>query len=565
MAGIDGYDWSGFGGNPAPGDPDGIRVIASRLRDLSAAVAMQNRLLRSVGGDSEAVWVGPAADAFRPHLEKLPAQMEQLVTSYGDAADALDSYWPVLTAAQHTAVEAWHKARMAQAQVDTARTAVSTADAQARAAAEAYNQAATAAMSAPPDPSGATTAHVQGLQASYQSASTQAATARSALQAAESSLQAAHTLAEAARTQARTAARRAASGLHSASNAGIHDPHHSWLSSVVDDVKGAVSSAAHQVEQFGSGLWNGVAGPLTMLAKLADPLTAPEELRQLATSVAYAVDHPAAFGKALLDWNDLSSGNIARWLGNLTPAVAAAFFTGGAGDVVRGADGITALEKAGVSADDIAALAASDNQEAAARIIMRGDDPVPGAIYADQPPLLGRDMSTPDDPETWFGYQSQNFIGSVRKSESSDERMLANLHDSQVPLRGDPGGVRSLFWGSRPTDLLAAGSERNAMDVYALPPDWGARDEVTIIHVPAGSGPTWEGAAAPQIGEKSKIYVPGSGHQVLLHTVASDDAVWTGPAPWVRTADPGLVVTGAGKTIAGAGAWRLADGLASQP
>lgn len=93
----------------------------------------------------------------------------------------------------------------------------------------------------------------------------------------------------------------------------------------------------------------------------------------------------------------------------------------------------------------------------------------------------------------------------------------------------------------------------------------GARDEVTIVHVPADSGPTWEGAAAPQIGEKSKIYPPGGGHQVLLHTVASDDAVWTGPAPWVKAADPGLVVTGDGKTIAGAGAWRLTVGLAPQP
>lgn len=564
MAGIDGYDWTVFGGNPVPGDPDAVRSIGGRLRDLADSVDTQNRLLRAVGADSESVWVGPAAEAFRPHLHKLPGQLAKLITSYRDAADALDGYWPRLQSAQHLAVQAWHRAQVALTDIRVAQARVSSANSAADSAAAAYNQAATTAAAGPPDPSGSTAAHVASLQSDYQAASHRLATASAALSAAHSSLQAARSMADTARSQARASARQVSATLHQASNAGIHNPHHSWFSSIVDDVGGVVSSAAHQVEQFGSGLWNGVAQPLSMLAKLADPLTAPEELRQLAAGISYAVGHPGEFGKALLDWNDLSSGNIARWLGNLTPAVAAAFLTGGAGDVVRGVDGVTALEKAGVTADDVAALAASGDQEAAARIIMRGEDPVPGSIYADRPPQLGRDLSATDSPDVWFQRKQVDFLGAAEKTDSSPERILSNLHDSTVPLYGDPGAGRSLLWASRPTDLLGMGSEREAMDAYALPPDWGARDEVTILHLPGG-GPTWDGIAAPKVGEDTGISVAGGGHQVLLHTVSSDSAIWTGPAPWLKVTDPGLAASGAAKLIAGAGIPRFGSGLSSQP
>src|SRR5579875_1714674 len=106
MGGVDGYDWSILGGNPTPGDPDAIRSIARTLRDLGDGVANQNRLLRSIGGDSESIWTGPAADAFRPHVAKLPGQLDKLTVSYHDAADALDGYWPRLESAQQMAVQA---------------------------------------------------------------------------------------------------------------------------------------------------------------------------------------------------------------------------------------------------------------------------------------------------------------------------------------------------------------------------------------------------------------------------------------------------------------------------
>lgn len=248
MGGIDGYDWSDLGGNPAPGDPDAVRAMGSRLRDLADSVQVQNRLLRSVGADGESVWVGPAADAFRPHLAKLPGQMDKLTTSYRDAADALDAYWPRLAAAQQLAVAGWHRAQAAKRDAGTARAEVASAATAAGAAADAYNHAVTAAAALPADPTGATALRVSTLQSAYRSASSRLSAANSTLAAAQAGLQAARSMIDSARSEARASARQAAASLHQAGNAGIHNPHHSWFSSIVDDVEGVVGGAVHWAE-----------------------------------------------------------------------------------------------------------------------------------------------------------------------------------------------------------------------------------------------------------------------------------------------------------------------------
>lgn len=261
MGGIDGYDWSVFGGNPAPGDPDAVRAIAARLRDLADGVGVQSRLLQSVGSDSESIWVGPAASAFRPHLDKLPDQLGKLTTSYGQAADALDAYWPALADAQQMAVEAWHKARAAQYRIDAAQAQVHQAGQDTSSAADAYNGAVTASAGAPPDPTGATATKLATLQATYQQAASRLSAANSQLTAADASMQAAHALAAHARARATTAAGRSASALRSAGNAGIHNPHQSWFSSVVDGVEGVIGGAVNWVEHH--------AGTIEFVASLA--------------------------------------------------------------------------------------------------------------------------------------------------------------------------------------------------------------------------------------------------------------------------------------------------------
>ena len=243
-----GLDWSLVGGDPAPGDPAGVRHIATQLRDLADEVAVQNRVLRSVGSDSESVWVGPAANAFAPHLQKLPGQLEMLVRSYGDAADALDGYWPALRDAKELAQVALARAQVADADIAVARTQVAAAEqaVAGAAAALAAAEAAAAAAAAAGNPGGG--AGVGAAITAYQAARAQLARALAQLAAAHARFDAALALAGQARTDAKVAARRVAAGLEQASAQGIQNPHRSWWSTVADDLGHVAGDTASWVE-----------------------------------------------------------------------------------------------------------------------------------------------------------------------------------------------------------------------------------------------------------------------------------------------------------------------------
>jgi uncharacterized protein YukE len=61
----------------------GFRTVAGQAQTAAAA-------LRGAHGD--ATWTGPAADAFRSQLGKLPGDLDKVQQSYGDVARALGSY-----------------------------------------------------------------------------------------------------------------------------------------------------------------------------------------------------------------------------------------------------------------------------------------------------------------------------------------------------------------------------------------------------------------------------------------------------------------------------------------
>jgi hypothetical protein len=287
MTGIDGYDWSPFGGNPVPGDPDAVRAIAGRFADVADSAARQNGLVRQVGSDSEAIWVGPAADKFRPHLGRLPGQLDKLATSYRDAADALNGYWPRLRSAQQLAVTALAKARAAQGAIASAGSQVSAATAGADQAASSYNQAATA-LAAATNPPASQAATVKSLQSGYQAAQVQLSQAHAALAAANSEMAAAHQMKDQAVAQARSASAACADCLHAASAAGIQNPHPSWLSGIFDDI--GLGGAWHWVEDHWSTVKWFVPGLNTVLA-------AEDAGQWLARNwVAVAKDASAALG-----------------------------------------------------------------------------------------------------------------------------------------------------------------------------------------------------------------------------------------------------------------------------
>ena len=262
MSGVDGYDWAVFGGNPVPGDPDAVRAIAVNLRDLADRVAQQNGLVRAVGSDAESIWVGPAAQRFRPHVAKLPGELSKLTVSYYDAADALDGYWPRLGDAQALAVGALAKATSAQTAIAAAQGQVAAASEGADSAAASYNSAAMAAAFTPaPTPEAAVAAqsNVEGLQAGYQAAQAQVSAAQANLAAANADMAAAHHMKDTAVTDAHTASAAVAGALHHASVAGIQNPQHGWLSGVFDDI-GNVASGAWNWTEHHVASWAGDAG-----------------------------------------------------------------------------------------------------------------------------------------------------------------------------------------------------------------------------------------------------------------------------------------------------------------
>jgi hypothetical protein len=202
-------DWSIFGGNPVPGDPGQIKLLASSLHSFADDVNTQNSLLKGLKNDTTGVWQGPAADAFRPHLTDLPDKLDKLVTSYREAGDAFSTYGPKLAQAQTDALAALTKATAAMQRLNTAKANKSTQDA--------ANQKAAAAVAAG-HPAVATAQPDYGAQ----------------VQQAQSDLNAAFKAKDNAVDDARKAANNCVSDLKNASHDGIQNVHHHWWDAVIN-------------------------------------------------------------------------------------------------------------------------------------------------------------------------------------------------------------------------------------------------------------------------------------------------------------------------------------------
>jgi hypothetical protein len=77
-------------------------------------------------------------------------------------------------------------------------------------------------------------------------------------------------------------------------------------------------------------------------------------------------------------------------------------------------------------------------------------------------------------------------------------------------------------------------------------PEWGARNEVTILHIPEGQqGWALSGTVGPQP-EFGPEFVGGA-QQHLLHTLSTSNALWSGPFPWEKIPNLGYALQGAGR------------------
>lgn len=511
-------------GLPRPGgSPAGVTATAAAHRaageQLGAQAHAVGGLLQSLVGSG---WSGPASSSALGYALLLTTSLARAGDAARQMSQALSGYASALEAAQSR----WdHAARLGQAALDEEVSHRASAE---RSAGELETQAAAG---------DAVAAH---LAAQIRSAAMDYTSPLRARAVAE---------AGAAQLDAQTAARAAAAVVRAATTA--ITPHAapaatSQHSSEHSEDRPWYAAAWHQVAGFGEGLWHGVSDPVVMAFGLVNPFGDPvKHWEELGQGIWQGVTHPAEFGKALIDWQDLSQGEYGRWVGELLPSVVAAVASGGAGASVRGVEGMTALERAGVTVADVDKLSEAD----AVKVIMRSGRPTPGMISPDGAPLRGADLSF-DGGAAAAQSRYEDAFTDMQRIETDAGHTYVNAHDPAKSLLEKPG--RSLFWGSTPHDSLKVLDEADYRATWAVPPEFQADlSETTVVRVPDGQPVVYfEGGTAPQP-DFGPQWVGGA-QQTLNPMVSSDHAIWTGPSPWVKVPDLGYAARGAA-TFAGTG------------
>lgn len=299
-------DWSPFGGNPVPGDPEGVRAVAQQFRDFSGQVAQQAALLRDIHDGAGSVWTGPASGAFSPRIGKLPDQLGELHASYGVAADVLDAYWPQLLDAQTTATTALAKAHAAIQAQQSAKAAQQQDEQQF------HDQQAQQARQAQ-----------QAGIAFSASAYIPSPAVLSQAYAANAALQAAVQLKDQAVANAQAAARRAAVQLDGAARQQISNPLAGAVSALVRDIESVPGS----VEDFFIKHWADVVGGVMLLAGLPPPGEIGRDLGDLGKVLDTVGQDAAAFwrehGETVLEAISAGATTVSALAATLALALAA--------------------------------------------------------------------------------------------------------------------------------------------------------------------------------------------------------------------------------------------------
>jgi hypothetical protein len=293
-----------------PGDPDEVDRLAREYGRYAQGARQAATLLRRLDSVDSGGWVGPAGDAFRTAVGELPDRLTHGEDAFAQAARSLTTYGRILREAQADACAAVR--RYAEAEAATRAW-------QQRAAARTAELARTRATALPlllvspgPDPG------AEGRQA-------------------------AERLLVEARARVEAAARLAAAGLREAGRAAPREP-------------GLLARATRALGSFLTGA--GEAGwslaeftfRATWVYALIDPKGSRDDAVQLVDGLRSGFDHPAEFGKAVLDW-DTWRDDPARALGHLLPDLLLTVGTAGGGAAARGGRAVGTLERIGDRVD----------------------------------------------------------------------------------------------------------------------------------------------------------------------------------------------------------------------
>jgi hypothetical protein len=322
---------------------------------------------------------------------------------------------------------------------------------------------------------------------------------------------------------ARAAGRRAAAEVEAA--AGPITPPPPPKQEKHEEHRGFWGSAWHHVSGFGEGLYHGVADPVVMIGGLVNPFGDPgKHWSELGSGLWHGVTHPVDFGKALIDWKDLSNGEYGRWAGQLLPAAAAAFYSGGASAGARGAEGATALDRAAIAADGLEGAAAADRAAAVGAGLedLAAADRAAGAgdlFVKHWTPIDEAGPLVPGEGVTTNWEKLNSF-----RSGTYDERVTSGFRDFYRVYNGDPGARLGAFWTHEPP----AGPTQAILD-NAIVPQWG-NDATAIVHIRVPPGVRYfDGIAGPQGAKVIEGWdhlaadLVGGGHQVVIPNV---DPAW---------------------------------------
>ena len=208
---------------------------------------------------------------------------------------------------------------------------------------------------------------------------------------------------------------------------------------------GGLLGALNDVGHFFKGAFDAVKDTDLMIYHLSPYSPDPGKYwLQLGEGVAHGVTHPVEFGEQIIDLPALERHGFSYWLGNMTPAVAAALLSGGAGAAARGAEGVVAL-------DDLAegAVTRAGAMESAPRggMIVSRMYGAPTDIFdveggarpfgASWTPL---DPASMTNPRAELGLPNQNparFVIRARLNNPADVKLVRRA----LPLDGQPGGA----------------------------------------------------------------------------------------------------------------------------
>ncbi|WP_062214456.1 polymorphic toxin type 28 domain-containing protein [Streptomyces sp. NBRC 109706] len=218
------FDWSpvDMDRDPTPGDPDEVRELADDLQEFADDVGEALGKIRGLASERAVLdWAGLSADAFRTEFDGVPDNLTKLEESYSLCAQALHTYWPKLQTAQGMADRALDRAVSAQADLNSAQSALGDATdwvGRAGEEAERLQREGEREDVEPPDE-----ADVRSAARDQQAAEAAAGAARSRVNDAEERLSAARQLALDAQEMREEAARECARDVDAASDAGIQN------------------------------------------------------------------------------------------------------------------------------------------------------------------------------------------------------------------------------------------------------------------------------------------------------------------------------------------------------